>query len=184
MRAAILAMCLAAAVACGSSSNPDGGGTCNPAGQCPCTFTLSGATTDTGTCLATVARSTNNQTTLSILGQRPAGSSTSFSFASALGTADLAMQTYTQSNVTNSGATVSVDIPDGGGQKNIWNQFVHDTTNSDQGTFSLAISTPGTKLGNGTNTVWANPHGTLDATLPPSPFIATTTGTVTVHLTF
>jgi hypothetical protein len=184
MRAAMVAMGAMVSVACGAGSNPDGGGACKTT-VCPCTYTFSGAATGTTTCLASFTKdNSTNQTTVSILAERPSGSTTSSNFSSTLGTADLATTTYTPGNVVSASTVVAVDIPEGGGLKNIWNQYAHDPLGGDQGTFSLTISSIGTKLSGGTGSLWANPHGMLDVTLTPSQFSTTATGTVAVHVSF
>jgi hypothetical protein len=172
MRAVILAGVVAALGACGGSDESDGG---TSGGNCA--LTLSGAITATSGCTMAVAHSdSKTETAIAILGVPDAGYA-HFSFTANLGSADLANESYTVSNVTQAVTVASADL------MKFWNQSLNDSPNPDQGTFTLAISSAGLKIPADGGAVWMNTQGTFDATLPA---VSTTgaTGTVTAHVAF
>jgi hypothetical protein len=141
-----------------------------------CTLTLSGAVTGTSGCQAVGTTDSNTSlTTVTITGAASSAYS-GFDSVNALGMGDLANGTYSATNVSRSSTIVSVGTTD------FWGAFAHDGSNPDQGTFSLLISSPGSKVTQAGVPGWPDPHGTLDATLLPAGGSASSA--VTVHAAF
>ena len=104
---------------------------------------------------------------------------TVFNFASLLSATNgfVAGASYTQASVVNAGGETLNGTA-------AWAVIVHNVDGThDQGTFSLAISDPGTAITANQASVWTDPHGSLNATLPADTG-STATGTVTAHATF
>jgi hypothetical protein len=164
---AMMAAAALALVACGGSSDNNGG---TPGG---CSVKISGAKTATGACsLVTVAHVNADNTN----GFGIVSDVTGLSVALELGTGAARTGSYTQATVPSGGI---VYVP-GTSSGPTW---MAEHSGSDGGTFTLNLTDlgPGSTVPEGT--AYLAPHGTLDATLKPTSGSGAT-GDVTVKVTF
>jgi hypothetical protein len=154
----------------GSSGSGSGGGS-----TVPCTWTVSGGATASGSCTAVAAYAANNAiTAFSFI---PTQSSPIFSISVELGTTPAAFQTgtYTSSNVLKAEGEYFVlngDVP------SVWTMSDNDA--GLDGGFTLTLTSTGTQYVVDAGDSWVNPHGTVSLTLNPSTGTSTqVTGTAT-----
>ena len=142
-------MCMACSA--GTSSNLDGGVN-------PCTFEASGGATESGMCVASAAYTTATQTLTFDL------TSSSVAVEIQLTGATLVTGTFNaESSVKAKGAyTLS-----GATTQSSWALDRNETGFVDQGAFTLHLTDPGSGIPVSAGESWAQPVGSLDATLEP-----------------
>ncbi len=155
---------LACLAACGSSSADDTGD-----GKTDCTVTFSGAVTGTTPCNATAAygQVVLGRSELAILNTGSPGFTLGIQQDGQLGIG----------TISESGAGVEVAVTTVSNGGLLWSQSTQDPVH---GTVTVHLSAA--SLGSDGQTITI--HGSVDATLPPSPSSPGATGTVTVHATF
>jgi hypothetical protein len=180
----LVQMCASQVVAYCDEGGGGTGGTGGTGGVGPtaCTYTVSGAQADTGTCtvMAALTGDSNGVAFIVSGGQ-------SFEFAATLaGETALTQGTYTNADaapgfgaeylVGLTGAYVLCSTSDNCSD-------AQGNVSSPQGSFSLAVADPGPSVSAGGGTLWSAPQGTLTVTMPAQP-LGAESGMVTVAVTF
>jgi hypothetical protein len=172
----------------GNDAGDDTGTSLPPGNTTTCTFTLTGAETATGPCEVSVGTKilAHDPSTVFSLSNTAASTTGLLLFVSVLSSAsDFHTGHYDTATVVSSSASTLVP-----GQLAGWGQSYMYQALSDQGSFTLNITSAGTVLrpvpgvSNDPSAIagWLHPHGTLDITMRP--LTSATTGEVMVHATF
>lgn len=171
MKLPLLAVLSALALsACGGGVDP------NINNIATCKLTISGAKTFTTGCTAVGAHDDSTGKTGFAISSNDTTNG-AFNFALEVGSGDLSATTYTKANTANGGATYST--PD---YSQSWAALYNQSGSTDQGSFSLALTSTGIKITASGGAGWTNPKGSADFTL--APLDGGATGNITVHVTF
>jgi hypothetical protein len=143
-----------------------------------CTITLSGALAGTGACTAVGAYSASSNTLDFVIASTDQPTAFhNLTFGLQLPGHTLQAGTFTSSNSTTADTLLfATDL------RQFWLQSFNRGF-TDQGTFTITIASTGNEVDNGGDKTWPRAHGSLTATLTPSPR-STASGTVNVSVTF